>query len=136
MSTHYESLHVTEDAPDEVIRASYRVLCLKHHPDTAGDRPHSLRKMQRINDAYAVLSDTAKRGGYDAELRRMRNPSSAPPMAAPAHIPATRRRSHDLLPSTPHWLRGILGWLCDARVVLPVVAIIWLVVYWVVSQKQ
>jgi len=136
MSTHYESLHVTEDAPDEVIRASYRVLCLKHHPDTAGDKPQSLRKMQRINDAYATLSDMLRRSDYDAELRRMRNSSSAPPMTAPVHIPAARRRNHERLLSAPFWLRSTLGWLCDARVVLPVVAIIWLVVYWVVSQKQ
>jgi hypothetical protein len=41
MRTHYEDLHVTEDAPDEVIRAAYRSLSLKHHPDTSGDRPQS-----------------------------------------------------------------------------------------------
>ena len=77
MRTHYENLHVTEDAPDEVIRASYRALSLKHHPDTAGDKPQSQWKMQRINDSYAVLSESQKKAAYDGELRRQRNPRPA-----------------------------------------------------------
>lgn len=140
MSTHYESLHVTEDAPDEVIRASYRALSLKHHPDTAGDRPQSRWKMQRINDAYDVLSDSAKRAAYDRDLRHARNPA---PAAVARSVPAAARspvirspREHHLQRALPHiGTRGLIGWLCDARVVLPVLAIIWLVIYWVLATR-
>lgn len=137
MRTHYEDLHVTEDAPDEVIRAAYRALSLKHHPDTSGDRPQSKWKMQRINDAYAVLADTGKRADYDAMLRRQRNPG-------PAHIPppvsaarSSRRLHHPpqrSIQHTPLWLRVVLGWLSDARLALPLVAILWLVVLWMVRR--
>jgi curved DNA-binding protein CbpA len=91
MRTHYEDLHVTEDAPDEVIRAAYRSLSLKHHPDTSGDRPQSKWKMQRINDAYAVLADPGKRADYDAQLRRQRNPGPVP-VPVPARTTRVARR--------------------------------------------
>lgn len=138
MPTHYENLHVTEDAPDEVIRASYRALSLKHHPDKAGDRPASKWKMQRINDAYAVLSDGDRRAGYDAELRRARQPQPSVPVTPFADLvtprvapPRHHRHSH----SSRIWMRGTLGWLSDARIVLPVVLILWCFVYWMVSRK-
>ncbi len=137
MRTHYEDLHVTEDAPDEVIRAAYRSLSLKHHPDTSGDRPQSKWKMQRINDAYAVLADTGKRADYDAMLRRQRNPGPAP-TTVPAHsVRASRRldpHAHRSIQHTPSWLRVGLGWLSDARLALPLVAILWLVVLWMVRR--
>ncbi len=140
MSTHYESLHVTEDAPDEVIRASYRALSLKHHPDTAGDRPQSRWKMQRINDAYDVLSDSTKRAAYDRDLRHARQPAPAAiASAAPSIVsmPGSRsRREHHLQRVLPHIAtRGLLGWLCDVRVVLPVLTLIWLVIYWVLATR-
>lgn len=137
MRTHYEDLHVTEDAPDEVIRASYRALSLKHHPDTSGDRPQSKWKMQRINDAYAVLADTGKRADYDAMLRRQRSPGPAPTTVPANSVRASRRldpHSHRSIQHTPSWLRVGLGWLSDARLALPLVAILWLVVLWMVRR--
>lgn len=137
MRTHYEDLHVTEDAPDEVIRGAYRALSLKHHPDTSGDRPQSKWKMQRINDAYAVLADTGKRADYDAMLRRQRNPGPAP-VQPPVRTVRSSRRLHPhaqrSIQHTPSWLRVGLGWLSDARLALPLVAILWLVVLWMVRK--
>jgi curved DNA-binding protein CbpA len=72
MRTHYENLKVAEDAPGEVIKAAYRKLSKKYHPDTNDGNQESLRVMQTINAAYAVLSDPAQRRDYDAALRRSR----------------------------------------------------------------
>ena len=136
MSTHYESLHVAEDAPEEVIRASYRALSLKHHPDKTGDSLESRRRMQDINDANAILSDPAKRANYDAALRLQRNPALVPKHPVTARGPAkVVRRRIRLTPVGPRWVRGSLSWLSDARVVLPLVAIIWLVIYLVIAGK-
>lgn len=137
MRTHYEDLHVTEDAPDEVIRAAYRSLSLKHHPDTSGDRPQSKWKMQRINDAYAVLADPGKRADYDAQLRRQRNPGPVPAPVPSRTTRVARRlqpRAQRSIQHTPSWLRFGLGWLSDARLALPLVAIIWLVVLWMMKR--
>jgi curved DNA-binding protein CbpA len=63
---YYALLHVHPDAPIEIIRASYRTLMqrLKAHPDLGGDHAAAAR----INAAYAVLKNPARRAAYDAEL--------------------------------------------------------------------
>jgi TonB family protein len=65
---HYECLKVTRDAPAEVIRAAYRSLSQKHHPDKNSGDGEAARVMARLNHAYSVLSDPAQRELYDAQL--------------------------------------------------------------------
>jgi hypothetical protein len=48
----YVALHLLPSAPPEVVKAAYRALALKHHPDKGGDT----NAMQRINDAYRMLA--------------------------------------------------------------------------------
>jgi len=66
---YYEVLHISRDAPLEIIRGSYRTLMqrLKNHPDLGGDPAVAAR----INEAYAVLSDAEQRAEYDARLDLM-----------------------------------------------------------------
>ena len=60
-------LGVLDDAEDIVIRAAYRALAQRYHPDKwEGDQAEATRRMVEINAAYAVLSDTAKRAAYDS----------------------------------------------------------------------
>jgi hypothetical protein len=63
-SDYYAVLHVSHDAPTEIIRASYQTLMqkLKRHPDLGGEA--TLAAV--INEAYAVLSDAKRRAEYDA----------------------------------------------------------------------
>lgn len=69
---HYECLKVTSDAPTEVIRAAYRALAGKSHPDRQGgtqgrdDVTHI--QMVAINAAYEVLINPELRAEYDAML--------------------------------------------------------------------
>ncbi len=100
--TFYELLHVSRGAPVEVIRASYRTLMqrLKHHPDLGGDP----RLAAMINEAYAVLTDPARRQAYDLQLDTAvsgadsRQPGPAP--QEPDHDPLLGcwfcRTPHDL----------------------------------------
>lgn len=48
----YATLFLLPQAPPEVIKASYRALAQKHHPDHQGDGA----TMQKINAAYRILS--------------------------------------------------------------------------------
>jgi len=53
-----------------VIKAAYRALAQRYHPDKwDGDKVTAQQRMAEINAAYAVLSDAEKRRQYDAELR-------------------------------------------------------------------
>ena len=63
---YYDVLHVSPDAPAEIIRGSYRTLMqqLGHHPDLGGDTATAAL----INEAYAVLSNAERRAEYDARL--------------------------------------------------------------------
>jgi curved DNA-binding protein CbpA len=64
---YYRILGVLDDAEDIVIRAAYKVLAQKYHPDKwKGDKAEATRRMSDINEAYGVLSDTAKRKQYDS----------------------------------------------------------------------
>ena len=66
MRTHYDNLKVARNAPPEIIRAAYKVLSQKYHPDKyEGSRESAERIMKIINAAYSVLSDPAKRKDYD-----------------------------------------------------------------------
>lgn len=67
---HYRVLQVSRHAEAEVIEKAYKALSMKYHPDVATetDRDRATRRMQRINEAYRVLSDTAARRAYDRTL--------------------------------------------------------------------
>lgn len=62
---YYRILHVQPDAPPAIVRASYRTLMqkLKLHPDLGGDELSA----RWLNEAYAVISDPARRASYDQE---------------------------------------------------------------------
>lgn len=65
---YYRTLGVLDDAEDIVIKAAYRALAQRYHPDRwAGNAAEATRRMSAINEAYAVLSDPEKRRAYDAK---------------------------------------------------------------------
>lgn len=79
---HYERLKVTQDAPPEVIRAAYRALANRLHPDRNGsaggpdDAAHE--QMASLNAAYEILIDPLLRRDYDATLEPMRVTAARP----------------------------------------------------------
>jgi curved DNA-binding protein CbpA len=65
---HYKELGVDPQAEDIVIRAAYRALAQRYHPDKlAVSQSKSLgdRTMASIQAAYDTLSDPSKRAAYD-----------------------------------------------------------------------
>lgn len=67
IKTHYDNLQVARNASPEVIRAAYKGLTQRYHPDRRpNDRERCERVMKIINEAFAVLSDPRKRAEHDA----------------------------------------------------------------------
>jgi DnaJ-class molecular chaperone len=62
---YYQILGVSKDASQEQIKAAYRKLAFQYHPDRNKEDPAMAEKMKEINEAYAVLSNPAKRREYD-----------------------------------------------------------------------
>ena len=76
----YRVLKVSSDAPDEVIRAAYKVLASKYHPDKNPGSAQAARTMQHVNDAYALLSDPIRRSEYDRKAKFDKaSPAPEPP---------------------------------------------------------
>jgi hypothetical protein len=66
--THYGNLKVARNAPPEVIRAAYKTLSQKYHPDRNPGSAEAARIMTIINTSYDVLSDSEKRRKYDRSV--------------------------------------------------------------------
>lgn len=63
---YYAVLGVLFDAEDLVVRAVYRALAQRYHPDRAGGLQDGANiRMAELNEAYGVLSDVEKRQAYD-----------------------------------------------------------------------
>jgi molecular chaperone DnaJ len=62
---YYEVLGVARDATTQQIKAAYRRLALKYHPDKNPGDHSAEEKFKEAAEAYAVLSDEEKRARYD-----------------------------------------------------------------------
>jgi DnaJ-class molecular chaperone len=61
----YEILGVPKNASEADITKAYRALARKYHPDRNPGDKEAEAKFKEIQNAYDVLSDTAKRANYD-----------------------------------------------------------------------
>ncbi len=64
-SDYYKILALEKNATPEEIKSAFRELALKYHPDRNRNDAKAAEKMKQINEAYAVLSDPAKKREYD-----------------------------------------------------------------------
>jgi curved DNA-binding protein len=64
---YYEILGIKRDATEKEIKAAYRKLARKWHPDLHTDKKkkEAEEKFKKINEAYEVLGDPEKRARYD-----------------------------------------------------------------------
>ena len=61
----YEALGVTKDASSDQIKAAYRKLAVKHHPDKNKGDKASEDKFKEASEAYHVLSNSERKQNYD-----------------------------------------------------------------------
>jgi len=58
---YYQTLGIARDASQDDIKKAFRKLASQHHPDKGGDTA----MFQKIQEAYATLSDPQKKAQYD-----------------------------------------------------------------------
>lgn len=72
MNNPYEVLGVSENASDEEIKAAYRKLAKKYHPDNYADSPLAdvaEQKMKEINEAYDTINQLRQRAEALVQLQ-------------------------------------------------------------------
>ena len=77
--THYDNLKVARDAPLEVVRAAYRSLAQKHHPDRNPGDADATRKLAILNASFEVLSDSERRAAHDRWIEETERENTSTP---------------------------------------------------------
>ena len=73
-ATHYHNLKVTPDAPEEVIRASYKALLQIYHPEKFVDcEEEAINAVNSIKASYDLLINPETRCEYDKWLSAQRS---------------------------------------------------------------
>ena len=62
---YYEVLGVSKNASDAEIKAAYKKMAIKYHPDRNPDNKEAEEKFKEAAEAYDVLHDPEKRQRYD-----------------------------------------------------------------------
>lgn len=117
--THYDNLKVARNAPPEVIRAAYKSLAQKYHPDKHQDPIEAERIIKIINAAYETLMNPEARARYDIELGREEAKNTAP-SGPPATSSPTAKYSPKPTESTnTHYFKAESPFITSQKVILP-----------------
>lgn len=102
LPTHYRNLNIPEDAGEADIRAAYRRLSQRYHPDRNPDDAEALRIMQLVNEAYRILSNPELRRRRDQWIAEQRRATPPSPLLQQTEQHIRRRQNR-------HTLRLMLG---------------------------
>jgi len=79
MINHYHTLGLSENATPEEIKAAFKKLAVKYHPDKHPGRTDMEEKFKEINQAHQILSDPYEKARYDLKLKYQRFSENQPP---------------------------------------------------------
>ena len=96
---HYATLGLDRRCTTAQVRAAFRLLAKRHHPDANAGDPEAAGRFQELNSAHEILSDPARRRAYDSELADEEKPA-----ARAAKI--ERNIAHDVRLRLEDFLRG------------------------------
>ena len=96
--SHYELLQIGPDASAQDLRQAFRRLSKRYHPDTTAlPQQQAAEAFRRLQQAYLILGDPARRRLYDAALQAQRDAASPAPAAVrlrpPQPLPVRRALS-------------------------------------------
>lgn len=75
MKDYYKILGIKKTSNKETIKSAYKAKVFKYHPDKNKNLDDYKKKLYKtkfnlVNEAYTVLSDSYKRGRYDANMEK------------------------------------------------------------------
>lgn len=103
MPSYYDLLGVPPHASLSDIKAAYRRLAVRYHPDRNNQDPQAEAQFKAISEAYRVLSEAALRAQYDYSLMYPEPPSITPPPRTPQRTQAPTNWQ-----SVAFWMTAVL----------------------------
>ena len=103
--TLYQILGLDPKAEDVVIKAAFKALAQKYHPDKAkGNKEEATQLMVRLNEAYQTLMDANSRLKYDQKLEQLKKSKDAATQSAvqPQSTSQTNKPSHSHFSKEAH----------------------------------
>jgi hypothetical protein len=113
----YDILEVSPRASSEVIRAAYKSLMQRNHPDKSTDPAAATARTALIAQAYGVLSDPQRRLAYDESLVSQSAAEQATEWRAPSKAPL-----HPAPTKRPGGFSTLRSWYAPALIVCIMVA--------------
>lgn len=115
--TYYDNLKVARNAPPEVIRAAYRAMAQKWHPDLNPGSVEAPRVMKLINEAYEQLTDPVKRRAHDVWIETIERESVSQSTFSP-NKPSSNGKQYSKSKINSNFVR--VWWLLVAFIVFGV----------------
>ncbi|MCB0978002.1 MAG: J domain-containing protein [Acidimicrobiales bacterium] len=113
---HYDVLGVSRDVDQATLRHAYLAAARAHHPDfhvgaDAIELASAAKRMQEVNEAWAVLGDPERRAEYDRTLpapRSRPSTTSGDPSRQPLVMPPGKGWTPR--PDDTRWQRNYAAW--------------------------
>jgi DnaJ-class molecular chaperone len=99
---HYATLGLDRRCTAAQIRAAYRLLARRHHPDVNEGSAAATARLQALNAAHEILGDPERRQEYDRELASRERPAAGRTAGK-----VERNISHDVHLAVEDFLRGV-----------------------------
>ncbi len=95
MENWYQVLGVSSEASEDEIKASYRKLAKKYHPDAHPGDQECEKHFKEISEAYSILSDSKKRKEYDEKFHQFSQKKTGTSARGTGHSDTSRGQSVD-----------------------------------------
>jgi curved DNA-binding protein CbpA len=101
--TFYQILGLDPKAEDVVIKAAFKALAQKYHPDKAkGNKDEATQLMVRLNTAYQTLMDANSRLKYDQKLEQLNKSRNTSTQSTVKPQPSEHTNKQPSRQSNPH----------------------------------
>ncbi len=139
MSSHYQTLGVTEEASQAEIKSAFKRLALKYHPDRNQNDPKMEDRFKEINHAYQVLSNPYEKARYDIR-QKYGTPHPAYTYAEHTYAPPRPRRSREYaepkINYRENWIATAYAWGFTFVVAIIVMSIFGIKSYYDAIKKE
>lgn len=128
MKDYYSILGVSKEADEVVIRAAYKALAQKYHPDKASPelKAKYTELMKEINEAYSVLSRTSESINQDLKHANESNSKNA---SVRKHGYSETKAKSDVNKKTLNQLKEMPNWMFGL-----ILLVFWMAAFYLIIQ--